>query len=219
MQDADGIAEVQAFSQPLRCRGPRVEVQAICFIPRADHRHWIAPQLWTTWNVGDDLAVRPTEAKLAIGLSLDVITLLVNGAMVATTEQGEVGERGGAAVGPVLDVMALAEASPTAGKTTAAVPVVECSADRRRNRAGPRADLQQMPVGVVAHHDPARVARQALRRSGRNAYAILEHRLAGLIGVGQHGGIDVDHDLIALARGTGIDPVVERGLGEQGQGI
>src|SRR5262249_38706634 len=73
--------------------------------------------------------------------------------------QREIRGGGGPAVGPMPDVMALAEASPTAGEATAAVSVVERSPYRRRNRASPDADLHQTPVRVVAHHDPARVAR------------------------------------------------------------
>jgi len=73
-------------------------------------------------------------------------------------------------------------------------------------------------VVVVAHHHPACVARQALGRFRGNARAVLEHGLARLIRIGQHLGIHVDHDLIALARGAGIE-VVEGRLREQGQGI
>ena len=159
MQDADGIAEVQALSQPSRRRRPRVQAEAFFLVPGADHRHWVATQIWTTRDIGENVAIRAAETKLAIRLALDLKALFMDGAMVATAEQRKIRQRGGPAVGPVLDVMALAETSPTAGEAAATVPVMECSPDRRRNRAGPRADLQQSPIGVVAHHDPARVAR------------------------------------------------------------
>jgi len=61
----------------------------------------------------------------------------------------------------------------------------------------------------VSHHHPAGVARQALGRSSWNASAVLEDRLAGLIGVGEDLGTDVDHHLVALARGAGIEAVVQ----------
>jgi hypothetical protein len=61
----------------------------------------------------------------------------------------------------------------------------------------------------VLHHDPARVARQALGRFRGNAHAVLQDGLAGCVGVGEHGRVDVNHDLIALARGSGIDAVME----------
>jgi hypothetical protein len=66
----------------------------------------------------------------------------------------------------------------------------------------------------VPHHDPAGVARQALRRSSWNARAVLEDGLARLIRVRQDFGIDVDHYLVALARGAGIDAMVEGRLRE-----
>jgi len=46
-----------------------------------------------------------------------------------------------------------------------------------------------------------------------------EDRLARLRRVGQHLGIDVDHHLVALPRGAGIEAVVQGRLREQGQGI
>src|SRR5262249_5103381 len=159
MQHADCVPEVQPFSMPVGRRRPRVQAQAFGFIPRADHRRRIATYLRPTRDLRQKITVRPSEAKLAIRSSLDLVAFLMNGAMVPTAEQGEVRERGGPAVGPVLNVMALAETSPTAGESAAAVSVMERSPDRRRNRAGPRAHLQQAPVGVVAHHDPTRVAR------------------------------------------------------------
>jgi len=63
-----------------------VEAQAIGFIERSDHRRRIATHLRTTRDLGDELAIRSAEAKLAIRLSLEVITVLVDGTMVAPTE-------------------------------------------------------------------------------------------------------------------------------------
>ena len=97
------------------------------------------------------------------------------------------------------------------------VTILERPSYRRRNRACPGADVGYTPLGVVAHDDPGRVAGQTLRRSGRNAHAVLEHRLPGLIGVDKDGGVNVHNDLVALSRDTGIDALVERGLGEQRQ--
>src|SRR5580765_7745559 len=49
----------------------------------------------------------------------------------------------------------------------------------------------------------------ALGRSRGNARAVLEDRLAWRLGVRQNLGVDVDDDLMALARGAGIDSVME----------
>jgi hypothetical protein len=71
----------------------------------------------------------------------------------------------------------------------------------------------------VAHHHTARVAREAPRRFRGNVRAPLEDGLARLIRVCQHRSIDVDHDLVSLSRGAGIDPVVQRRFREQGERI
>ena len=60
-----------------------------------------------------------------------------------------------------------------------------------------------------------RLASQALGRFRGNAHAIFQDRLAGRVGVLEDGRIDVHHDLIALARRTRINTVMERRLGEQ----
>ena len=49
--------------------------------------------------------------------------------------------------------------------------------------------------------------------------AFLEQRLAGLIRIGEDGGVDVDDDLVALARGAGVDAVVEGRFREQHQRV
>jgi hypothetical protein len=88
--------------------------------------------------------------------------------------------------------MALAESHSAAREATGAVSVMERASERRRNRAGPGGNLHDSTIGGVLHHHPTRVARQALRRFCGNAHAVLEDGLAGLIGVGEHGGVDVD---------------------------
>ena len=50
-------------------------------------------------------------------------------------------------------------------------------------------------------------------------HAVLEGRLPGVIGIGEHRRIDVHHDLIALAGRAGVEVVVQRGLGEESQGV
>jgi hypothetical protein len=67
----------------------------------------------------------------------------------------------------------------------------------------------------MSHDDPAGVAGQALGRSSWNAYTVFEDGLAGSVGVRQDFGVDMDHDLIALARGARIELVMQRHLGEQ----
>ena len=92
-----------------------------------------------------------------------------------------------------MNVVPLSEAGAAAREATAAIPVVERSTDRRRNRSSAGTHLGQAPVGLVTHDNPGRVAGQPLRRSGRNAHAVFELRLPRLIGVSQDGGVDMDY--------------------------
>ncbi len=49
--------------------------------------------------------------------------------------------------------------------------------------------------------------------------AVLEDRLAGLVGIREDRGIDMNYHLISLRRGAGIDAVVEGCLREQRQRV
>jgi hypothetical protein len=115
--------------------------------------------------------------------------------------------------------MPLAEPAAAAREAAGVVPGVERTAQGRRNRPGPGADLRDLPVLRVPHDHAAGIARQALGRSRGNVGALFKDRLAGLVGVGQHRGVDVDDHLVALTGGAGLDRGVEGGLGEQGQGV
>ncbi len=163
-------------------------------------------------------AIRAPESQRPVRPARDLIALLVHGPVMPTAEEREVRERGQTAVRPVAEMMPLTEADAAAGEAATAVPMVERSPQSGGNRPGPGTDLQQAPIVVVTHHHPARVAREALGRVRGNARAVLEHGLPRRIRIGQHLGIDVDHHLVTLARGAGIE-VVKGRLREQGQGI
>ena len=78
-------------------------------VPRSQDLHGIGGDFGRRRDFGQKPAVRSAEPQLAVGLSIELVTLLVDGAVVPATEQGEIRERGGAALGPVTDVMSLAE--------------------------------------------------------------------------------------------------------------
>ena len=139
--------------------------------------------------------------------------------MVTATQQDEIRERRRAAVRPVADVVALHEPTRAARKAARVVSVLQRPPQRGRNRAGPSPYFHDPAIGIVSHDHTARVARQPLGRFRGNVRAALEDRLAGRVGVGQHGRIDVDDHLIALAGSAGIDAVVEGRLREQRQGV
>jgi hypothetical protein len=126
--------------------------------------------------------------------------------MVPPTEQRKIREGCRAAVRPVAEMMPLAEGEAAPREAAAPVPMVERAPQGGGNRPGPRPDLHQASLLVVAHHHPAGVAGQALRRFRGNARPVLEDRLAWLLRIGQHLGIDVHHHLVALPRGAGIEP-------------
>src|SRR5262245_1664041 len=136
----------------------------------------MAGQLGRSRDLGQDPTVRAKESKLAVRLSIELVALLVDGAMVPATEQRKIRERGGASIGPVTDVMALAEAHPAAREATAAVAMVKRAPYRGRDRAGPGRDLDRAAGPAVLHGQAARVARQAPGRFRGNVRAVLEQR-------------------------------------------
>ena len=125
VQGVDRPAHVQAFPQPTRSRGPRVQDKPLRIVPHSQDFHWIAGHVRSRRDLGQKPAVRAAESKLTVGLSIELVALLVNGAVVPATEQGEIRERGGAALGPVTDVMSLPEPKPATRETAAAVSVME----------------------------------------------------------------------------------------------
>jgi hypothetical protein len=155
-------------------------------------------------------SVRTAEFEGAVGHALDLEPLLVDGAVMPAAEQGEIGQRRGPTLRPVADVMALSDTHAAPREGASAIPALEGAPQRRRDRPGTRPDLDQAAIGVVLHDHAAGVAGQALGRSRGNAGAAFDDRLPGLLGVGEHGGVDVDDDLVALSRGARVEPVVER---------
>jgi hypothetical protein len=159
MQDVDRAAHIEALPQPGRARRARVEAQALRLVLRPQLLDWIGGHRGRGRDVGHKPAVGPPELQRAVGLSIDLIALFVHRAVMSATEQGEVGERGRAALRPVLNVMPLTEGKPAAREATALVSVVERAPQGGRNRPGPGPDLDGAPVLVVPHHHAARVAR------------------------------------------------------------
>jgi hypothetical protein len=102
-----------------------VQDEPIPIVSRPKDLHCIARYFRRTRDLGQKPAIRATEPKLAVGLSLELVALLVNGAVVPPPEQGEIRERGGASLGPVTDVMTLAESNTAAREAAAAVSVMK----------------------------------------------------------------------------------------------
>jgi hypothetical protein len=94
-------------------------------VSRSQDVHGITGHIARRRDLGQKLPVRAAEQKLAVGLSIDLVTLLVNGAMVPATEQGEIRERSRAPLCPVTNVMALTESHSAARETAVAVSVMK----------------------------------------------------------------------------------------------
>src|SRR5437867_6271342 len=97
------------LSEPAGSGGMRVQAKSRRLVSLSQDTDGIGRRLRRSRHVGKEQAVRPAEPKLAIRLSIDLITLLVDRAVVAATQKREVRERRGTGVGPVPDVMSLAE--------------------------------------------------------------------------------------------------------------
>jgi hypothetical protein len=89
-------------------------------VARPEDLDWIVRHRCGGRDIGQGPAIRSPERERAVGLSIDVIPLLVNRAMVSTAEQREIRERGRAAFGPVAHVMPLAQRESAAGKAATA---------------------------------------------------------------------------------------------------
>jgi hypothetical protein len=76
-------------------------------------------------HLGQRAAIWTAKLQLAVGPAFDLTAFLVDGTVVAATQQREVGQRRGSALGPVSDVMALAEADPAAWEAAAPVSILE----------------------------------------------------------------------------------------------
>jgi hypothetical protein len=140
MQDVERPPDVQTLPKPARGRGRRVQDMPLGLVPRSEELHGVGGHDGRTRDFGQGPAVRPPDVKRAVRPSIDVVALLVDRPVVPATEQGEVRERGGATLGPVTDVMALADPDSAAWKPAAMVAVVKRPPQCRGNRSRPGAD-------------------------------------------------------------------------------
>ena len=125
MQDADRPAEIQTLPQPARARRPRVEAEPLRIVPLSEGLDRISGYRGRRWDIGQGTAVRPPELERAVGLSIHLVALLVDRAMVPATEEREVRQRGRAALRPVAHVMPLAQREAAAREAAATIPVVQ----------------------------------------------------------------------------------------------
>jgi hypothetical protein len=127
MQHVDGVAHVQALADPTRHGRPRVQVQPLLLMSRPQKPHRIAGDCDGVRDLREKLSVRTSKPELAAGQSFHLVALFVNCTVMPTTQQREIGERRGAAMRPVMNVMSLADADTAAREATTVVSVVQCA--------------------------------------------------------------------------------------------
>jgi hypothetical protein len=94
-------------------------------VTRPERCDGIPPHHGSLRHLRQRAPVRPPEPERAIGAARDLKALLVDGAVMPAAEHREVRERRRAPVGPVVEVMALAEADATAREAAAAVSMLK----------------------------------------------------------------------------------------------
>src|SRR5688572_32793822 len=108
-------------------------MKSSCLVPRSKRADRIVGDRGQRRNVGQRLSVGSPEAQLTISLLLEVISVLMDGAVMTPTQHREVRERRRATLGPVTDVMRLSETHAAAWKPAALVAVLQRAANRRWN--------------------------------------------------------------------------------------
>ena len=103
----------------------RVQVEPGRLMPGAQDTWRILGDLDRWRHLGQRPTIRPSELQLAVRLTLDLEALFVDRAVVPSADEYEVGQRRGPALGPVPDVMPLADAHAAARKATAAVAMLQ----------------------------------------------------------------------------------------------
>jgi hypothetical protein len=125
MQNVDRIADVEALPQPQRYSGPRVQDKPLGIVQRAQGRHGIIRHPRRRRHIRQYAPIRSAELQLAVRLSMDLVALLVHGAMVPATEHREIGERRRPSLRPVTNMMPLAEADPTAREAATTISMLQ----------------------------------------------------------------------------------------------
>jgi len=125
VQDVDRPPDVEAFAEPGGARRVRVQAQANRLVPRAERMDGIVGNLRWKRDVRHRSSVRSPESQFAVGLSLHLVSLFVDGTMMAPAQEREVRERRGSPLGPVADVMTLTERSAAAREPATSVAVLQ----------------------------------------------------------------------------------------------
>ena len=163
---------------------------------------------WTMMMSGDEVSRRRRRAdghsvgvgepERAVVEALHTEPALVHQSMVSRAEQHEVVERGLAALGPVLDVMAMQPlGGGAAGEAAPLVAARERTAYGWGDAAGSAPHTERLAVGAVHHGDDSRIAAKPPGGLRRDGGAVLDFT-ASRASVREYIGLDVDHDFVAV---------------------
>ena len=86
MQYVDRPAHVKALPQPSGEPRARMELKPTRGVLRSKRRHRIGRQRRRRWRLGQRAAIRPTKLERAVGHTLDLVTLFVDRAVMATAK-------------------------------------------------------------------------------------------------------------------------------------
>jgi len=118
---------VEALSVPQGRAGVRTHTDSQSAVLGLENSARVIREPWRRRHLRESPPVGPAETDVSrTPHDLDVETLFVHRSMMAPAEQYQVVQPGLATVGPVFDVVRVAETVPTARETASPVPVVEC---------------------------------------------------------------------------------------------
>jgi len=83
VQDVDRVAHIQALPEPTRRGGVRVQDEPRGIVPRSQKVHRLIRNLRRWRDVQQNPPVRAAKLKLAVWHSLDLVALLMDGAVMA----------------------------------------------------------------------------------------------------------------------------------------
>ena len=90
MQDVDRVADVEGLAEPARHGCARVEAQARVPVMCTQGVYRIVGHRRRARHFRQDLSVGTPKLKLAVGQSLDLVSLFVDRAMVPATKEREI---------------------------------------------------------------------------------------------------------------------------------
>src|SRR3954469_25300421 len=119
-----------------------------------------------------------------------------------TAQLDEVVQRGGTAVGPMVDVVSVQPpVLVAAGKAAALVAAAQRPAERGRDRARLATNRQGLAIALDDRDDRG-VAAQPARGLDRQRGAAFELAAPAQVATGQRRRVDVNDDLVAIAAGA-----------------